>query len=155
MEDASSPDGVTVRRAMPADAVAMAEVAAAAYAAYVPRMGGQRPAPMDDDYAALVGSHEAWVAASDSGEIGGFLVLDGELLENVAVRPSWQGRGVGRRLLALAEERVRLSGGGSIRLHTNEAMVENQRLYERIGYVETGRRSESGFARVFYEKRLT
>ena len=33
-------------------------------------------------------------------------------------------------------------------------MVENQRLYERIGYVETHRAKEHGFARVFYEKVL-
>ena len=33
-------------------------------------------------------------------------------------------------------------------------MVENQALYERVGYVETARTTEHGFTRVFYEKRL-
>jgi hypothetical protein len=33
-------------------------------------------------------------------------------------------------------------------------MVENQALYERIGYVETHRAHEHGFDRVFYEKAL-
>ncbi|KHL01931.1 GNAT family N-acetyltransferase [Sinomonas humi] len=145
---------MSIRRAVTEDALAMAEIAYEAYAAYLPRLGGQRPAPMDDDYRVLAEAAETWIIESGSGEVCGFLVLDGDLLKNLAVRPSWQGRGIGRRLLALAEDRVRSSGGHLIRLYTNEAMVENQRLYERAGYVETRRGHEDGFARVFYEKRL-
>lgn len=147
-------DDVTFRRAAPADAAAMAAIAEEAYARYVPLMGGLRPPPMDADYPGLVEMAEAWVVVSGAGEVVGFLVLDGELLENVALRPAYQGRGVGRRLLALAEERVRSAGGRRIWLYTHEVMVENQRLYERSGYVETARRSEHGYSRVFYEKRL-
>lgn len=33
-------------------------------------------------------------------------------------------------------------------------MVENQRLYERNGYVETHQAYEHGFSRVFYDKAL-
>ena len=33
-------------------------------------------------------------------------------------------------------------------------MVENIAWYPRLGYRETERRAESGFARVFFEKRL-
>lgn len=33
-------------------------------------------------------------------------------------------------------------------------MVENQRLYERVGYVETQRATERGLTRVFFERRL-
>ena len=76
------------------------------------------------------------------------------LLENVAVLPSHHGTGVGRALLALAEERAVATGHPRIRLYTHETMVENQRLYERIGYVETHRAGEHGVTRVFYEKRL-
>ena len=76
------------------------------------------------------------------------------LLENVAVLPSHHGRGLGRALLELAEERATVAGLGRIRLHTHVSMVENQRLYERIGYAETHREGEPGWVRVFYEKRL-
>ena len=34
-------------------------------------------------------------------------------------------------------------------------MVENQRLYERLGYVETHRGGDGGLVRVFYAKSLT
>jgi hypothetical protein len=41
-----------------------------------------------------------------------------------------------------------------VTLYTNEAMVENRRLYARLGYAETGRRVEDGYRRVFFRKRL-
>lgn len=149
--------GVSLRPARASDAAVITQIAQEAYAPYVERMGGQRPAPMDLDYDALVRDAETWVAESGS-EVVGFLVLiaedGGMVLEGVAVRPSRQGHGAGRALLTLAEERARAAGYDQVSLYTNEAMVENQALYERIGYVETGRSTSHGFARVFYEKAL-
>ena len=146
-----------IRRATAADAPAMSRVAVLAYAPYVDRMGGQRPAPMDEAYGAVVDDAEAWVVETE-GAVIGFLVLvaedDAMLLDNLAVLPSHQGRGAGRALLSLADERARAGGYDRISLYTNEAMVENQELYVRIGYVETRRATEHGFARVFYEKAL-
>jgi ribosomal protein S18 acetylase RimI-like enzyme len=148
---------VDLRRAAAADATVLRQIAEAAYSPYLPRMGGLRPGPMDTDYAAAVAEGEAWVAAVE-GDVVGFLLLaaedDAMLLENVAVLPAHHGAGVGRALLALAEERTIASGLTRIRLYTHETMVENQRLYERIGYAETHRATEHGFTRVFYEKRL-
>jgi ribosomal protein S18 acetylase RimI-like enzyme len=148
---------VDLRRATAADAGRMAAIAEAAYAPYVERMGGQRPAPMDEDYDHAVAHTEAWVV-EDAGFVIGFLVLIGQgeamLLDNVAVDPAHQGRGAGRALLTLAEDRARSGGYDRITLYTHQAMVENQGLYERVGFVETRRAVEHGFARVFYEKPL-
>lgn len=144
-----------LRRATHADAASMHRIAEAAYSAHLPRMGGLRPGPMDADYEVAVAQTEAWVAESD-GDVVGFLVLvgedDGMLLENVAVAPTHHGQGVGRALLRLAEERAVATGRARVRLYTHVTMVENQRLYERIGYVETHRGGEHGFTRVFYQK---
>ena len=146
-----------LRRATAADAPRMQRVAEEAYSTYLPRMGGQRPGPMDTDYLAAVTDTEAWVAEAD-GDLVGFLILaaedDGMLLEGVAVHPAHQGRGLGRALLVLAEQRAVATGHARIRLYTHESMVENQRLYERIGYAETHRATEHAFTRVFYEKSL-
>lgn len=77
------------------------------------------------------------------------------LLDNVAVDPIRQGSGVGRKLLAFAEQAALKAGYRSIRLYTNEAMTENIALYARIGYVETHRGEEKGLRRVYMTKQLT
>jgi ribosomal protein S18 acetylase RimI-like enzyme len=140
-----------------ADAGRVAALVERAYAPYLSRLG-RRPAPMDDDYEAVLVRHEVWVA-EDGGDLVGVLVLDLEpdamLLDNVAVDPARQGRGTGRTLIALAERRALEQGLSRVRLYTNAVMVENQRLYESLGYVETGRGHEHGHDRVFYAKPLS
>jgi ribosomal protein S18 acetylase RimI-like enzyme len=147
---------VTVRRATADDVPALTAIAAAAYAVYVPRIG-RPPPPMVADYAAAVRDAETWVL-DDRGRVAGFLVLvahdDHVLLENVAVAPGYQRRGLGGRLLKYAEETTIAKGRGEIRLYTNEAMTENQALYERLGYEETHRGGDGWVRRVFYRKRL-
>jgi ribosomal protein S18 acetylase RimI-like enzyme len=76
------------------------------------------------------------------------------LLDNVAVLPDHHGRGVGRALLELAEDRATARGCTRMRLFTHVTMVENQVLYQRIGYTETHRSTDGGVTRVFYEKVL-
>lgn len=149
---------IAVRRATPADAPVLAELAVAAYSPYLDRLPpGVRPAPLDADYAAAVDHDEVWVAESDDAVVG-LLVLvahpDHLLLENVAVRPDRHGQGLGARLLVIAEERAGELGLPSVRLYTHALMVENQRMYERRGYAVTGRHEEDELDRVFYEKRL-
>jgi len=147
---------VTVRRAEASDVAALRVVASEAYRDYVPRIG-RLPAPMTADYAEAVRGGMAWAAVRD-GEIVGLLVLavkpDHLLLENVAVRPSAQGRGIGARLLALAEDQARALGRDEIRLYTNQAMTENLAYYPRHGYTQTHRAEQDGFRRVFFRKRL-
>jgi ribosomal protein S18 acetylase RimI-like enzyme len=147
---------VIVRPATDEDVPALREIATAAYEGYVPRMG-RAPAPMTADYAQAVGSGHAWVAAN-SQVVVGFIILIPQpgrlLLENVAVRPAAQGRGVGAQLLALAEHEAHRLGLGEVQLYTNEAMTENLAYYQRHGYTETGRAEQDGFRRVFFRKRL-
>lgn len=127
-----------------------------AYAHYVERIGG-RPAPMDDDYAIRVSGGLVDVAVKDD-ELLGLIVLvpvdDSLLVENVAVDPSRQGRGVGRALLAHAEAIASHLGLAELRLYTNAAMTENLTLYLRLGYREVDRRTEGGFERVLFSKVL-
>jgi ribosomal protein S18 acetylase RimI-like enzyme len=142
------------RPATAEDVPAMRAVAVAAYRGYLPRMD-RAPAPMTADYARAVREHEVWVA--ERGDvIAGLLVLvrqpDHLLLENVAVLPSAQGRGIGTSLLALAEERARRHGLREVRLYTNEAMTENLAYYPCHGYTETHRAAQDGFSRVFFRK---
>ncbi|MEC9102228.1 MAG: GNAT family N-acetyltransferase, partial [Pseudomonadota bacterium] len=49
---------------------------------------------------------------------------------------------------------ARAEGLETVKLYTNVKMQANLTLYPRLGYVETARKSEDGFDRVYFEKRL-
>lgn len=146
----------TIAPARPDDAAALTAIAEAAYAPYIPRIG-RRPAPMDDDFADLIGRDRVLVARGEAG-IHGYLVRypEGDRLHvaNVAVAPSAQGRGIGGRLLAAAEAEAVRHGLAAVALYTNVHMTENLTLYPRLGYLETGRGTQDGFDRVFFCKFL-
>lgn len=152
----SKTGALQLRPATVADVRAISSCVAAAYGPYIPRMG-QAPAPMLEDYQAVVQTREVHVGEND-GCIVAVLVLaqtnEGFLLDNIAVHPEHQGRGIGRQLLEFAESRALQAGFGSIYLYTNVAMTENLRLYARIGYAEFARRTEKGLSRVYMRKRL-
>ncbi|HEY2550115.1 MAG TPA: GNAT family N-acetyltransferase [Streptosporangiaceae bacterium] len=145
---------VLVRQAEPADAAALAAIADAAYRGYVPAIGA-RPAPMTADYAAVIRDRQTWVAVEDD-VIVGLIVLrqrPGHLLiENVAVHPAAQRRGIGTILLDRAERQAAIAGVAELRLYTHETMTANQAYYRRHGYRETHRAEDEGFARVFFSK---
>jgi ribosomal protein S18 acetylase RimI-like enzyme len=149
-------DEPRIRAATAADVPAITEVVDHAYLHYIARIG-KPPVPMLDDYAARVSEGVVWVL-EDGAAIAGIIVLlpttNYLLLDNIAVAPTRQGLGLGRRLLAFAEAEAMQRGYHEIRLYTHQTMVENQRLYASIGYEETGRGTEAGYDRVFMRKQL-
>jgi GNAT superfamily N-acetyltransferase len=147
---------VRIRRAEPSDVEVVRALVRDAYGHYVARIG-QQPGPMRDDYIRRIADGQVWVG-EEGGEIIGLVVLeeraDALLLGNVAVQPAMQGRGYGRALIAFAEQEALRRGLDTIRLYTHVLMVENIALYTRLGFVESGRVHEKGFARVYMVKRL-
>lgn len=145
-----------LRPATERDADAVAACVCAAYRRYVRRIG-KRPGPMRADYRRVVAERSVTLA-EENGKIVGVLVTGparrGFLLDNVAVHPAVQGRGVGRALLRHAEAEAKGAGHRAVWLYTHERMTENRALYERIGYIEVSRRTEHGFPRVYMRKRL-
>lgn len=154
MNEASN--SISIRRAAAADAEGIANCVKAAYEHYIPRMG-KPPGPMLDDYDEVVKTHHVTVAEHD-GEIVGAIVLislqDGILLDNVAVLPTFQGQGLGKRLMQLAEDEARNRGYSEIQLYTHEKMTENIAMYTNMGYVEVSRRVVNGYDRVYMNKQL-
>jgi GNAT superfamily N-acetyltransferase len=144
------------RPARPDETTALRDLVRASYAVYVPRLG-REPAPMQDDYAARIAAGQAWVLEHD-GALVGALVLEDEpdalMLYNIAVAPTAQGQGVGRRLIAFTEAEARRRGHALLRLFTNEKMVENVAMYPRLGFTETHRGEAAGHRRVYFEKTL-
>jgi ribosomal protein S18 acetylase RimI-like enzyme len=143
-----------VRQAQAADTLAVTDLVRHAYGHYTARIGRQ-PAPMTADYGRAIADQTVWVVDVND-QIGGIIVLqngsDHLLIDNVAVRPALQGRGIGSLLIDFAEQHARAHGLSEVRLYTNEQMTENLAYYPRRGFTEVDRRSESGFRRVFFTK---
>lgn len=151
-------DGNDIELAQPPDCVAVSACVRAAYAHYVARLG-RKPAPMLADYGTLIAQGLVYVLREPTrGVLCGVLVMmpdnDGIFIENVAVHPEHQRRGLGRRLLSFAERQALASGLSELRLYTNELMTENIAYYRRLGYEEVDRRMDHGFRRVFMRKVL-
>ncbi|QQS11175.1 MAG: GNAT family N-acetyltransferase [Rhodospirillales bacterium] len=146
----------TIRRATPADAAAVRALTRAAYAKWVPLIG-REPLPMAADYDHAVAAHLV-----DLLESGGELLAlietipeaDHLLIENVAVRPDQQGKGLGERLLAHADELARTLGFDELRLYTNAAFAANVAFYAKRGYAEHRRTTAAIGTTVFMRKRL-
>jgi ribosomal protein S18 acetylase RimI-like enzyme len=124
------------RQAAPADAAAIRELTRAAYAKWVPLIG-REPKPMTADYEAAVRDHRFDLLHID-GRLAALLETirqaDHLLVENVAVSPDFQGRGLGRKLMVLAETLAIEAGFSEIRLYTNQRFAENIALYRKLGY---------------------
>ena len=125
-----------MRQATAADAAAIRDLTRQAYAKWVP-MIGREPKPMTADYDSAVARHRfdlLYVDGTLAALIETIREADYLLVENVAVSPSFQGRGLGRKLMAHAEVLARELGFGTIRLYTNQRFAENIALYRRLGY---------------------
>jgi ribosomal protein S18 acetylase RimI-like enzyme len=145
-----------IRKASYTDLDQVEACAVAAYTRYIERIG-KVPAPMVANFAASIENENLYVI-EDSGRICGFVVFyardDHIHLENVALDPRFQGRGLGMRLIEFVEQRARADGYARIELYTNAKMTENLGLYPRLGYQQFDRRIEDGFDRVYFEKTL-
>jgi GNAT superfamily N-acetyltransferase len=145
-----------IRPARAEDVAVVRAIVMAAYQPYVTRLG-QRPGPMDDDYARRVAAGQVWVLER-TDLVTAILVLEATserfLLDNIAVAPEYHGTGIGRTLLMFAEQEAMRQNRSEIHLYTNALMAENIALYQRIGYVVTTRVHEKGFDRVYMKKSL-
>ena len=148
---------MTPRPATPADARDVAACVDAAYKHYVARMG-KRPGPMLENYDDVLQRHRVFVLEDDGAIVAaGVLIAEPEraLLDNVAVLPRFQRRGLGRKLIAHVEAEAKRLGYKAIELYTHELMHENIALYTRLGYREFARKTEKGYNRVYMRKSLT
>lgn len=124
------------RPAQPQDAGVIRDFVRAAYAKWVPIIS-REPRPMTADYDQAIQEHQIEMLLMDGTLVGLIETMvrpDHFWIENIAVKPDSQGKGLGRRLLALAETKAIEAGCAELRLLTNEAFTVNIALYERVGY---------------------
>ncbi|OTA06250.1 hypothetical protein A9Z42_0069600 [Trichoderma parareesei] len=160
-------NGIRIRKATLDDIPPLQAIVNASYSKYIDRIG-KPPAPMLADYAKLLETRDVFILeATKDEEDGGCVVKmvgsiilgvdaegDAVTVNNLVVEPAAQGRGYGRVLMDFAEESAREMGLSCVALFTNVKMHENVGLYLKLGYVETGRRTEDGYERVYFRKQL-
>lgn len=146
-----------LRRATAADAANVRTLTRSAYAKWVPLIG-REPIPMTADYDRAVVDHiiDLW---EERGQLLALIEVvqasDHLSIENIAVRPDQQGKGLGSKLLDHAERLALSSGLNEIRLYTNAAFTSNLAFYSRRGYREYQRGSLlPGSVTIFMRKRI-
>ncbi|MEO1274260.1 MAG: GNAT family N-acetyltransferase [Pseudomonadota bacterium] len=158
MSDRAGPGAAdrAIEAATRADLPALTALALAAYAKYVERLGHEPPA-MRPDFEGHLARGEVEVIR-DGPALHAYLIHfageDAWVIENLAVAPAAQGRGLGRALLVRAETAGRAAGHARATLFTNVVMTENRALYARLGWRETGRRPYKGTEIIDFEKPL-
>ena len=90
--------------------------------------------------------------------IAGLIVMfardDHWFVENIAVDPLFQGKGLGAKLMAFAEAEASRHARARIELYTNQKMTENLDFYPKLGYKRFDERLEDGYRRVYFRKHL-
>ena len=130
----------TIRRANAEDADGLTECVEAAYSIYADRIT-DLPA-VSDGVSDAIRDHRVWVVEKEHQIVGGMILVPHDeflMLENIAVRPEAAGSGIGRELIARAEQDCVDLDLREIRLSTHVDMPENVAIYARLGWKETGR----------------
>jgi GNAT superfamily N-acetyltransferase len=150
-------EGLPLRRAVSADAAAVRDLTRAAYAKWVALIG-REPTPTTADYDRAVVEHIVELWEEDGQLLGLIEVIPAAallLIENIAVRPDQQGKGIGGKLLLHAEGLARSLGLNDTQLYTNAAFASNLSFYSRRGYQEFRRGTVvPGSVTVYMAKKL-
>ena len=145
-----------IRLASMGDVAALERCVAEAYRGYVSRIG-RSPASMERDFRPEIEEGNVHVCES-SGQLLAIMVVaekrDHLEVSSLAVRPSCQRQGIGRRLMGVAEDLAISHGLSTVKLYTNAALPEVIRYYEHLGYAQFDRRVEEGYDRVFLKKHV-
>jgi ribosomal protein S18 acetylase RimI-like enzyme len=127
---------IQITRASSQDAQTVRQLVREAYAKWVPVIG-REPMPMQADYERAVREHEIDLLHADGQLVALIEIImhpDHLFIENIAVAPDHQGRGLGHHLLAHAEQKAANAGLTKIGLLTSQAFEANIRLYQSVGF---------------------
>ena len=83
---------------------------------------------------------------------------DALYLGKFAIAPDARGKGIARRMLALAEDRARARGLPALELQTRVELTENHATFQALGFTEIARTAHEGYSRptsITYRKALS
>ena len=144
--------GLTLRDATPSDAEAVYQVTKAAYAEYRGFLDPPSGVAKETREAVerSLGEGGAVLASIDGIAVGAvrYEPRDQSLyVGRLAVLPSHRRRGIGRALMATAEERAQRMGLSRIILGVRVQVPQNRAFYESLGYRADGHSSHPGYER--------
>jgi ribosomal protein S18 acetylase RimI-like enzyme len=131
---------LTIRRAIPSDAKAIADLMRSAYAQYsdtildMPDVSSGIEADITDNL--------TFVALANDRVMAAMILIehpDHLMLANIATAPDARGLGLGKTLLSAAEHETLARGHSQMRLTTHIDMPGNLTLYAHLGWEETHR----------------
>jgi N-acetylglutamate synthase-like GNAT family acetyltransferase len=132
---------MALRRATLADAKTIRNLTRSAYGKWVPLIG-REPRPMTVNYEKAVLDHIIDLYEAEGEVLALVEVVPREqhlLIENIAVLPKQQGKGIGELLLNHVENTASSLRLAELRLYTNAAFVSNLQYYKRHGFHEFAR----------------
>jgi predicted N-acetyltransferase YhbS len=130
---------MTIRAVVPGDAEAVTQVVNAAFVVEQIAIAGDRTSP--ESIRRMMDTGQFLVAEDPSGIVGCVYVEprgEHSYLGLLSVDPLRQGTGLGRRLLAAAEDFAREAGSQAMDLRIISPRAELLPFYRRLGYAETG-----------------
>jgi ribosomal protein S18 acetylase RimI-like enzyme len=144
-----------LREAGEADAEAVAAVIRAAFEEYRGRLDPPSGALAEtaETVRAKMQTARAVLALISEAPVGCAFLRSEEgrlYLFRLAVLPGHRGRGLGRALLAHAEERARALGLPRVRLGVRAVLDRQIAFYEGLGYCRVGAEAHPGYARPTY-----
>jgi ribosomal protein S18 acetylase RimI-like enzyme len=130
---------ISVRRALPSDAPALAELVNRAYAVERFFVEGERTSA--DEIVRLVESG-AFLVLENKGGLAAAVYVESKTesgyIGMLSVDPGLQGMGIGTRLVRIAEAMCEAMGATSVRLRIVNLREELGRWYRSLGYSEVG-----------------
>ena len=148
---------IIYRRAGENDVELIRNLTHIAYAKWAQQIG-RRPKPMNADYEHAVRAHVIELAYEDGVLVALYEIIpaaDHLLLENIAVAPVHQRRGLGHRLMVRIEALARARGLSYVRLYTNKAFASNLEFYQKLGYtIEREEPIKTGGTLVHFAKKI-
>jgi len=144
-------DTLVLRAATAADAAAVAVTIAASFEQYrgklEPESGAFRETA--EGIAAELARESGAIVAERNGRIIGCVMLklvdDDLYFGRLSVVPDARGESIARRLVGAVEDEARRRELAGVRLGVRIALVENQKLFSSMGYVEVSREAHEGF----------
>ena len=90
-----------------------------------------------DEFAARFAISDSWVAIDRNGSIGAVSLRayrGAPDIERLMVAPDWRGEGISSRLLEVVERASIAAGHSSLQLIVGVLAVDNQQIYEHLGW---------------------